>query len=87
MHCSRILRYAVALVLLFGGLAQADDIVTSWDSVHLPPSPPLTSVTVDPARTALLVLDFDAATDLFRLVTEGRRIARRCAPAPDDGRL
>jgi nicotinamidase-related amidase len=59
MRCSRILRYAVALVPLFGGLAQADDIVTSWNSVHLPPSPPLASVTVDPAHTALLVLDFD----------------------------
>ena len=51
MRCSRIVRYAVALVPLFGGLAQADDIVTSWNSVHLPPPPTLTSVTVDPAHT------------------------------------
>ena len=59
MRCSRILRFSLALVPLFGGLAQADDIVTSWQSVHLPPPPSLSSVTVDPAHTALLVLDFD----------------------------
>jgi nicotinamidase-related amidase len=63
MRCSRILRLAiVALAPLFGGLAHADDIVTSWSSVHLPSPPPLASVTVDPAHTALLVLDFDTGT-------------------------
>jgi nicotinamidase-related amidase len=62
MRCSRVLRYAAALVPLFAGLAQADDIVTSWNSVHLPPPPPLTAVTIDPAHTALLVLDFDTGS-------------------------
>jgi nicotinamidase-related amidase len=62
MHCSRILRHAVALIPLFAGLAHADDIVTSWNSVHLPPPPSLAPVTVDPAHTALLVLDFDTGS-------------------------
>jgi nicotinamidase-related amidase len=51
--------FVLATVLPFGGPAWADDIVTSWNSVHLPPPPALKPVTVDPAHTALLLLDFD----------------------------
>jgi nicotinamidase-related amidase len=59
MRCSRILRHVIAIVPLLSGLAHADDISTTWSSVHLPAPPSLAPVTVDPAHAALLVLDFD----------------------------
>ena len=38
--------------------AQQKTIIDEWASVQAPPAPPLKEVTVDPATTALLVLDF-----------------------------
>jgi|HubBroStandDraft_1064217.scaffolds.fasta_scaffold346413_1 nicotinamidase-related amidase len=49
-------------LLLTCGLSVADDIVSSWASVKVPPPPPLKTVTVDPSQTALLLLDFSKAT-------------------------
>jgi nicotinamidase-related amidase len=53
------LRSTVCLISTFGVLpALAGDITTEWSSVKLPPAPELKRVAVDPATTALLVLDF-----------------------------
>ena len=38
--------------------ASAQTIIDEWASVQAPPAPELTSVTVDPKTTALLMLDF-----------------------------
>ncbi len=56
---SRNSRFAlVAAASLLAGLpALAGDITAEWGSVKLPPAPELRPVTVDPATTALLVLD------------------------------
>jgi nicotinamidase-related amidase len=60
MRRFRISCCLLALALLpLSGMARADDIVTSWNSVHVPPPPTLKPVSVDPGHTALLVLDFD----------------------------
>jgi nicotinamidase-related amidase len=51
---------AIGIAGLAAGPARADDIVADWSSVTMPPAPALHQVTVDPAHTALLVLDFDS---------------------------
>jgi nicotinamidase-related amidase len=54
---------AVCAILTVTGVAGSTaTIVDSWSSVAVPTPPPLQSVTVDPATTALLVLDFVKAT-------------------------
>jgi nicotinamidase-related amidase len=54
---------AVIVLLLFEcGSSRAEDIVSTWSSVQVPPPPALKSITVDPSQTALLVLDFSKAT-------------------------
>lgn len=42
--------------------AAADDIVSSWTTMKLPPPPQLRPVTVDPSHTALLALDYSTGT-------------------------
>lgn len=37
---------------------QAQSVLDEWDSVKAPPPPPLKSVTLDPKKTLLMVLDF-----------------------------
>jgi nicotinamidase-related amidase len=49
---------ALAAVLLHAAPAPAQTIIDDWNSVKAPPAPALKEVTVDPATTALLVLDF-----------------------------
>ncbi len=48
---------AVAVVLAYVAPASAQTIIDEWNSVKAPPAPELTSVTVDPKSTALLMLD------------------------------
>ncbi len=54
--------FAPLMVCLLLGLApnaaSAADIIDQWSSVTIPSPPPLQPVTVDPATTAVLVLDF-----------------------------
>jgi nicotinamidase-related amidase len=53
----------IAIVTFFLMTVQpllAGDIVADWDTVKMPPPPPLKAVTVDSGKTALLLLDFDA---------------------------
>ncbi len=55
---------AVLLAAVMGSFAyaQADTIIDDWATVRAPPPPVLQSVTVDPATTALLLLDFEDRT-------------------------
>ena len=60
MTKSRVLiAAALAALFLAPGMSRADDIVSSWASVKLPPAPQLKPVKVDAGQTALLLLDFD----------------------------
>ena len=56
---------AATLVLVMAagnGLpAQAQTIIDEWNTVQAPPAPALQSVSVDPASTALLILDFNGS--------------------------
>ncbi|MFO7570706.1 MAG: cysteine hydrolase [Smithellaceae bacterium] len=47
---------------LFLPAASAQTIIEEWNSVKIPPAPPLKSVTIDPKTTALLMLDFNKQT-------------------------
>jgi nicotinamidase-related amidase len=49
---------AAAVAALGAMPAMANDVTTEWTSVKPPPVPELKPVTVDPATTGLLVLDF-----------------------------
>jgi|ERR1022692_535957 nicotinamidase-related amidase len=42
--------------------ARAQTIIDQWNSVNVPPPPPLKQVTVDKSTTALLMLDFNEQT-------------------------
>lgn len=52
---------ALALGIL-AGAAQAQPVLEDWSRIALPPAPALKSVKVDPATTALLLLDFTHQT-------------------------
>ena len=55
-----LLTIAVALALAgAGGAAQAQAVTDDWSSVKLPEAPEVKPVTVDPATTALIVMDFN----------------------------
>jgi nicotinamidase-related amidase len=47
------------LCLAAAGTAHAQDAITEWSSLKAPPAPELKAVTLDPHKTALLVMDFD----------------------------
>jgi nicotinamidase-related amidase len=47
----------IAAMVLACGIASAGDILDDWASVKAPPPPELKAVTLDPATTALLILD------------------------------
>ena len=49
---------ALATFLACPAPLQAQTIIEEWQNVKAPPAPELSSVTVDPKTTALLVLDF-----------------------------
>ncbi len=49
---------ALAAVLSYAVPSSAETIIDEWNNVKAPPAPKLTSVTVDPKTTALLMLDF-----------------------------
>jgi nicotinamidase-related amidase len=56
MKSSRILAAGVVLAALLGTRSMAD-VISDWSTAVVPPAPELTDVTVDPATTALLLLD------------------------------
>lgn len=47
-----------ALLASSAGVVRGATIIDNWTAVKVPPPPPVSAVTVDPATTALLVLDF-----------------------------
>lgn len=55
--------FGFLLVAVFAGTAHADTAIDQWASIKAPPPPELKPVTVDPASTALLLLDFNGAQD------------------------
>ena len=65
---------ALAAVLSYTVPSSAQTIIDEWNSVKAPPAPALTSVTVDPKTTALLVVDV-----LHQTCNEKRR--PRCVAA------
>jgi nicotinamidase-related amidase len=74
----RKLSFAAALSLaalpLLAVPSAAQGVVSEWTTVKAPPAPKLQAVTVDPATTALLVMDFNKNT-----CTAEKRA--RCLPA------
>lgn len=48
---------AVAAILLYAAPSPAETIIDEWPNVQAPPPPKLESVTLDPKKTALLVID------------------------------
>lgn len=69
----------LALALLGAPEATAGTIVDDWARVAVPPAPALAPVTLDPRRTALLMLDFngheDAASGPCNAATKPRCLA------------
>ncbi len=53
-----MLLVALAAAVVYAAPASAQTIIDEWASVKAPPAPQLTSVTVDPKTTALLMVDF-----------------------------
>ena len=54
---------ALAVGLLIPAIAGAETAIDVWSGIKVPAPPALKPVTVDPATTALLVLDFNGAQD------------------------
>lgn len=53
--------FAIATTM-FVNVAQAQTIIETWESVKAPALPEFKSVTVDPSKTALMIMDFNART-------------------------
>ncbi len=53
-------------LMLVGPPAWAGDIISEWGQVRAPAAPELSPVTVDPASTALFVLDMNGAQNLTK---------------------
>lgn len=49
----------VSLVVMFFPAASAQGVISEWKTVKAPPSPEVKTVTVNPQKTALLVMDFN----------------------------
>lgn len=52
----------VAALVLLPCAARADTVIDQWSSATAPPAPVLRSVTIDPKKTALLILDYSTKT-------------------------
>jgi len=65
-NCPEIIMRAVlalSAILLCAAVANAETVVDQWAAIKAPPPPELKPVTIDPASTALLLLDFNGAQD------------------------
>ena len=52
----------MVVAAMFGGTSQAQTIIEAWETVKAPALPERQSVSVDPSKTALMVMDFNART-------------------------
>jgi nicotinamidase-related amidase len=52
----------VAVLSMLPCAVRADTVIDQWGSATAPPAPVLKSVTVDPKKTALLILDYSTKT-------------------------
>ncbi|MDD5170322.1 MAG: cysteine hydrolase [Syntrophales bacterium] len=50
------------ILILMAGPLLAQSVIDDWENVKAPPAPQLKAVTLDPATTALLLLDFNKQT-------------------------
>src|SRR3954471_12490966 len=51
-----------AFIIATAVQAFGQDVMTAWDSIKPMPPPALKAVSLDPAKTALIVMDFDKKT-------------------------
>lgn len=68
---------AAVLILMASPGASAQGVVSEWGSVKAPPAPVLKEVKIDPAKTALLVMDFNDGL----CAASGKYAAPRCLQA------
>ena len=68
---------AAGFIGLSSHSALAQGVVSEWNSVQAPPVPELKELKVDSQKTALLVMDFNAAI----CTPGGARVRERCIPA------
>ncbi|HWG76655.1 MAG TPA: isochorismatase family protein [Steroidobacteraceae bacterium] len=57
MQAAALTGLAIAEIAL-GASAHAQGVISEWNQVQAPPAPALQQVTLDPAKTALLLMDF-----------------------------
>jgi nicotinamidase-related amidase len=50
---------SAAAAMALPARAQAPDILQEWDTIKAPPPPPIKPVTLDPAKTVLISMDFN----------------------------
>lgn len=58
----RIVTVAAVLMIMFSTTASAQGVIGEWKTVEVPAAPELKTVTIDPQKTALLVMDFNQGT-------------------------
>lgn len=63
MALLKVIPAFAGMTIFLTGPALAQSVVDLWGSVVAPPAPALSDVTVDPASTAFLVLDFNGTRD------------------------
>ncbi|HVB97890.1 MAG TPA: cysteine hydrolase [Candidatus Dormibacteraeota bacterium] len=59
LHRLAVIAAIAGLIAAFSPAASAQGVLSEWKTVEAPPPPELKTVTVDPQKTALLVMDFN----------------------------
>jgi len=94
-YAARVAQLALLASALGWSSAHATTVVDEWKKIKAPPAPKLGEVTVDPATTALLLLDFNGAQNPDkgpcntkvkpRCIAELPHVARLMKEARDSG--
>ena len=61
-NCVVLFGGTLAVLLCMTGPLFSQTIIDEWDTVKAPQAPELKTITIDPATTALLLLDFNKQT-------------------------